>query len=315
MEKTYEKIFDSVKKFNSSPETKDTLKIKRDLILADHSSFRIGGPADIALFPENENALIFCLDLLTQSGVEFYVIGNASNVLFDDGGVRGAVVFTEKMNDVMVEYDHIYAECGAPITKVSRAALEHSLSGLEFAYGIPGSIGGAVYMNAGAYGGQISDVVCESRCYDINEKRVRTVVGDEHGFGYRKSVYAEQDGLVILSAKMKLSLRDKKEIKAKMDENLRARREKQPLEYPSAGSTFKRHPGYYTGKIIEESGLKGFSVGGASVSEKHAGFVINRVGATSADVKAVIKAIREKIYENYGIELECEIRFIGGDPL
>ncbi len=311
MEKTYRKIYDLVTEYNSSPETKGTLKIQTDLKLAEHSSFKIGGNADIAFYPKNERAMIFCLDLLKDNDIPAYVIGNGSNVLFADEGIRGAVVFTTEMDLVKIEDTKIYAECGAGITKISRAALEYSLSGLEFACGIPGSLGGAVYMNAGAYGGQMSDVVVESRYYDLKAKEIKTLAGDAHNFGYRESAYVEDPDKIIISATMQLKPSDHDAVKSVMDKNLAARREKQPLEFPSAGSTFKRYPGYYTGKLIEEAGLKGYSVGGAEVSEKHAGFIINRGGASASDVKTLISDIQRIIHEKHGIMLECEVRFIG----
>lgn len=310
MDQIYENVYDSIKKYDSSPETKGTLKIETDLLLADYSSFKIGGRADIALFPKNSDAMIFCLETLKDFGVKTYVIGNGSNVLFSDEGLRGAVVFTTEMASVRFDGTKIYAECGAGITKISRMALEHSLSGLEFACGIPGSLGGAVYMNAGAYGGQMSDVVVESTYYDMNSRTVKKCIGDEHSFDYRKSVYMGCEDKVLLCATMQLSLGIPGDIKSVMDANLRARREKQPLEFPSAGSAFKRYPGYYTGKLIEEAGLKGYSVGGAQVSEKHAGFIINRGSATANDVKALISHIKNTIYQKHGIMLECEVRFI-----
>ena len=315
MKIVYENLLNLINEYNSSPETFDKIGYGTEVLLSEYSSFKIGGPCDVALFPKNERAMIFCLDILSSLELDFYVIGNGSNVLFDDEGIRGAVVFTTKMDSISVEDEKICAECGAGITRISRIALAHSLTGLEFACGIPGSLGGAVYMNAGAYGGEMSNVVVESRCYDIKTKTVKTISGDEHLFGYRESVYLKNPDLFVLKATMKLEKAEYDEIKAVMDKNLSARREKQPLEYPSAGSTFKRYPGYFTGKLIEEAGLKGYAVGGASVSEKHAGFVINHASATSADVKKLISDIKQKIYEKNGIMLECEVRFIGGGKI
>ena len=307
----YESVVSSIEYFCSSPESRGMLTYKVGISLAEYSSFKIGGRADLALFPKCESALIYCVDLLNKNAVPFYVIGNGSNVLFSDSGIRGAVIFTTDMNTFSVDGNFIYAECGVGITKLSRVALDNSLSGLEFACGIPGSLGGAVYMNAGAYGGQMSDVVLESTYYDPRTKTVNTISSDAHKYGYRESIYITNPNYVILSAKMKLSFADKANIKALMEENLRARREKQPLEYPSAGSVFKRYPGYYTGKIIEEAGLKGYSVGGAQISSKHAGFIVNIGGATAADVKELIEHIKKTIYNIHRIELECEVRFIG----
>jgi len=204
MEHIYEKLKDLINEYNSSPETKDSIEYRTNATLAEYSSFKIGGPCDIALFPKNERAAIFLLDNLASKGIEFYVIGNGSNVLFDDEGIRGAVIFTTEMKEISVTSNTIFAECGAGITKISRVALEHSLTGLEFACGIPGSLGGAVYMNAGAYGGEMSDVVIESRYYDVKKKEIITVRGEEHGYGYRKSIYIGNGDMVILSAKLEL---------------------------------------------------------------------------------------------------------------
>ena len=311
MKNLYGRVITALGDFNSSPETFETVGVFTDLKLSEYSSFKIGGAADLALFPKNEAALIFCVNLLCENGILFHVIGNGSNVLFADEGVRGSVIFTSEMNDIEVSENMIVAECGAGITKISRIALENSLTGLEFACGIPGSLGGAVYMNAGAYGGQMSDVVVESTYFDPRSKKIYTISADEHRYGYRESIYIDNPDYIILSAKLRLSGADKNDIKAKMDENLRARRDKRPLEYPSAGSVFKRYPGYFTGKIIEEAGLKGYTVGGAQVSCKHAGFIINIGGATSNDVKALIDHIKKTIYSIHGIDLECEVRFIG----
>jgi UDP-N-acetylmuramate dehydrogenase len=185
-----------------------------------------------------------------------------------------------------------------------------SLTGLEFAYGIPGSVGGAVFMNAGAYDGEIKNVVTKTYYYDVKNDTFGEFTGDENKFGYRESVYQEKDGLVILGARFELEKGDGEKILEKMQGFMRARSEKQPLEYPSAGSTFKRAPGYFTAKLIDDAGLKGYSVGGAQVSENHAGFVINRGGATSEDVRTLVKHIQESVYKNSGVEIECEIKII-----
>lgn len=292
------------------------IEIKINEPLSKHSSFRIGGGAKYALFPRDREELIFAINTCINRGEKYLIVGNASNLLFDDKGFDGVAIFTAKMT--ATEYIHkndgvyIKAECGKSLTELaSEAGKKHSLQGLEFAYGIPGTVGGAVYMNAGAYGGQMSDVVLETEAYDVKAQKIVTLKGDEHKFSYRHSLFAEEKELVVLSTTMKLSQGDAEEIFAKMTKNMTSRKEKQPLELPNAGSTFKR-PGenIFVGKLIEEAGLKGYSIGGAQISEKHAGFTVNKGGATSDDVRAVIEHTKAVILEKYGVMLESEIIYI-----
>jgi len=292
------------------------IEIKINEPLSKHSSFRIGGGAKYALFPKNREELIFAVNTCIQRHKKFLIVGNASNLLFDDNGFDGVVIFTTKMDNT--EYIHkndgvyIKAECGKSLTELaSEVGKKHSLQGLEFAYGIPGTVGGAVYMNAGAYGGQMSDVVVETEAYDFKAQRVVTVTGEEHKFSYRHSLFGETPRLIVLSTTVKLSLGDAEEIFAKMYKTMTSRKEKQPLELPNAGSTFKR-PGenIFVGKLIEDAGLKGYSVGGAQISEKHAGFTVNRGGATSSDVRSVIEHTKAVVLEKYGVSLETEIIYI-----
>ena len=293
-----------------------TLEVLENEPLSKHSSFKIGGAARYAILPKNREQLISALNTVRSGGIKFMVVGNGSNLLFDDGGFDGAIIFTKGMNAVEYIYSAsgtlIRVECGKSLTELaSEAGKKHCLTGLEFAYGIPGTLGGAVYMNAGAYGGQMSDVVIETEYFDPASDEIKTVIGDEHGFSYRHSIFAEHPEYVILSSKLELKVGDAEEIFALMSKNMLARKEKQPLEYPSAGSTFKRPGGnLFAGKLIEDSGLKGYTVGGAQVSEKHAGFTVNRGGATSADVLAVIEHTRKTVFEKFGVELECEIIYI-----
>ena len=292
------------------------VEIKINEPLSKHSSFRIGGGAKYALFPKGREELVFAVNTCIQRNQKYLIVGNASNLLFDDKGFDGVVIFTTKMT--ATEYIHknnevyIKAECGKSLTELaSEAGKKHSLAGLEFAYGIPGTVGGAVYMNAGAYGGQMSDVVIETEAYDVKAQKIITVKGDEHKFSYRHSAFAESPELIVLSTTMKLASGDAEEIFSKMNKNMTSRKEKQPLELPNAGSTFKR-PGenIFVGKLIEEAGLKGYSVGGAQISEKHAGFTVNKGGATSADVLSVIAHTKAVIDEKYGVKLESEIIYI-----
>jgi len=278
--------------------------------LSEHSSFRIGGPVKLAVFPRSIEALVDIAKRLSGSGIKYEVIGRGSNILFYDSGYDGTLVFTKKICGIeRVGECMLKAYCGTPLGELSAAARDASLTGLEFAYGIPGSVGGAVYMNAGAYDGDMGSVVVETGYYDRDRREIITIKGEEHGFSYRKSCFNSMNGIVLYTV-VKLSHGDKGAIAEKMQRYMTARIEKQPLEYPSAGSVFKRYEGKYTAKMIDESGLKGFSIGGAQVSEKHAGFIINRGGATAADVKALVEHVKEVIKKNYSVELECEIRFM-----
>ncbi|MBQ7325376.1 MAG: UDP-N-acetylmuramate dehydrogenase [Clostridia bacterium] len=281
--------------------------------LAPYSSFRIGGPADFAVWPHTRSALLDVLSALRELEIRRDLFGNGSNVLFADEGYRGVVIFTTKMNRILYRDGILWADAGVSFTGLAVRALQEGLTGLEFAYGIPGSVGGAIYMNAGAYDGEISQVCVETTVYDPNHALlggIGEVTGAAQGFGYRTSVFQSAPEAVILGGKFRLKSGNPAEIKAKMDDLMARRREKQPLEYPSAGSTFKRAPGYFTAKLIHEAGLKGAMVGGAQVSEKHAGFVINKDGATARDVLTLIEQIKEQVVRQFGVEIECEVRII-----
>ena len=243
------------------------------------------------------------------------VVGNGSNLLFDDQGYDGIIIFTKKMTST--EYIHqsgktlIHVECGKSLTELANeTGKKHSLTGLEFAYGIPGTVGGAVYMNAGAYGGQMSDIVVETEYFDPSDGNIKVISGDDHNFDYRHSIFAEHPEYVILSTTIEMKTGNTEEIFAVMNKNITARREKQPLEYPNAGSTFKRPEGHFAGKLIEDSGLKGYTVGGAQISVKHAGFTVNIGGATSKDVLAVMEHTKKVVLESFGVELESEIIYV-----
>ncbi len=279
------------------------------------TTFKVGGNIDVCIVPKSEAELVFAALTAHRLGEKFTVLGRGSNTLFSDDGYNGVVILTEGLHTVKLELDDeggsLCAECGVPLTYLTAFAAKHSLSGLEFAYGIPGSCGGAVFMNAGAYGGQVSDVVESSKYLDLDSGRILTLEKKEHGFAYRRSVYSDSDGkMILLSVHMRLKYDDRVVIDQKMQANMQARKEKQPLEYPSAGSVFKRHPGFYMGQIIEESGLKGFSIGGAVVSEKHAGFIINKGDATASDIRSLISYVSDVISNKYGFTPECEIRMI-----
>ena len=294
----------------------NTLEVLENEPLSKHSSFKIGGEARYAIFPKSKDELISAIETVKRSNVKFAIVGNGSNLLFDDDGFDGAIIFTKNMSST--EYVHsasgtfIRAECGKSLTELaSETGKKHSLTGLEFAYGIPGTLGGAVYMNAGAYGGQMSDVVIETEYFDPSTNEIKVISKEEHDFSYRHSIFEDHSEYVILSTLIELKEGDAEEIFATMSKNMSARKEKQPLEYPNAGSTFKRPGGnLFAGKLIEDSGLKGYTVGGAQVSEKHAGFTINRGGATCRDVLAVIEHTKATVLEKFGVELECEVIYI-----
>ena len=287
-------------------------QVLTDESMARHTTFRIGGNADVFVLPASIEELLAVLKLTKRYSVPLTVLGNGSNVLVRDGGIRGAVVsFGKPFSYIEMEGAHIKAGAGTMLGTVSLFAANHALSGLEFAVGIPGSLGGAVFMNAGAYDGEMSQVISEVTAV-TPEGEIRRYRTKEMDFSYRHSVF-QQNGHII--CEIELTLRESKAaaIQEKMAEFTRRRMEKQPLDKPSAGSTFKRPPGFFAGTLIDEAGLKGFTVGGAQVSGKHAGFVINKGGATAADVLSLIEEIQRRIEEKNGIRLTPEIRIIGED--
>lgn len=273
-----------------------------------HTTFKIGGPARVMAFPKSEDEIALIIKKCNELSLRYIVVGNGSNLLVDDGGIDAVVISLGKdfSRVVLVDDTTIFAEAGAQLMKVCRFALENELSGLEFAYGIPGSCGGGAFMNAGAYGGELKDVVF--RCDHIDKNGEKGfLLGEDMELSYRHSAYYD-NGCVITGVYFKLKKADKQEIKAKMDDFMLRRKTKQPLEYPSAGSTFKRPEGYFAGALIEECGLKGCSVGGAQVSTKHAGFVINTGLATCNDVLSLCKKVSDTVKVEKGVELEMEIR-------
>ncbi len=281
-----------------------------DVVLKDYTSFKIGGVADIMVFPDEVSKLSKIAAYTAENCVPVFVIGKGSNLLVSDKGVKGVVINICKLDSIkLVDETTIVCQSGISLSRLCRFALENSLTGLEFAFGIPGTAGGAAYMNAGAYGGEMKDVLvsCE---HILPGGEIGAFSGDELKLGYRHSAYSDSD-LLITSLTLKLQKGVAQEIKSKMDELMSKRRDKQPLEYPSAGSTFKRPEGYFAGALIEQCGLKGFSIGGAQVSEKHAGFVINKGGATAADVLGVINHCRDTVFNETGVTLEPEVKIIG----
>ncbi len=276
--------------------------------VASYSSFKVGGKVRIALFPDTKEKLIALLDSLRAGDYRYEIIGNASNILFAFDHFDGVFVFTGGVAAIEVDKEKTYADCGVSLIALSRAAADSSLSGLEFAYGIPGLVGGSVYMNAGAYGSQISDVLEYSDAFDMSSGEIKRIC--DHAFSYRDSIYMQNKNLVCLGARFVLKKGDEEKIRALMAENMASRREKQPIEYPSAGSYFKRPEGNFAGKLIEDCGLKGKRIGGAEVSSKHAGFIINRGGATFGDILELEEKIKESVMKRFGVELEREVRLI-----
>lgn len=275
--------------------------------MSEHTTFKIGGPAKYFAEPKNKEEIKALVGLAKANSVDALVLGRGSNVLAADSGIDALVIHLgDAFSDVTVNGNVITALSGAPLSKIARAAMTSSLSGFSFAAGIPGSLGGAVYMNAGAYGGEMKDVVVKSFALDdeLNEKEIT-----EHCFGYRQSIYRE-NGNIILGAQIKLCPGNSDEIREEMLSLAQKRRDKQPVDMPSAGSVFKRPEGHFAGALIEGAGLKGLRVGGAEVSEKHAGFIVNSANATADDVKGLIALIQEKVYEKYSVRLETEIKFI-----
>lgn len=282
------------------------------IAMSNYTSMQVGGIASVVASVRNAEELITAIREAKNHYIKYVVIGNGSNVIFSDKGFDGLVILTGGMNNFSIDGNIIKADCGASVSRVAVAAQKAGLSGLEFAYGIPGTVGGGVFMNAGAYGGNMSDVVISSICYDTRSDCIRKFDMDEHQFMYRESIYSKNPHYIILAVMMELVPGAMNDIISKMNQNVRSRKEKQPLEFPSAGSVFKRPIGYYAGELIENCGLKGYRIGGAEVSEKHAGFIINRGDATASDVMNLVEHIRKTVFDSYGIELDCEIRYIEG---
>lgn len=285
--------------------------ISVDEPMSRHTTFRIGGPADVMVEPPDTQRLAAVLKLIKRFDIPYFVMGNGSNLLVGDKGIRGVVI---KIGTGMSECDtdgtRITAQSGIKLSRLAGTALKNGLCGLEFASGIPGTLGGAVFMNAGAYGGEIKDVISCVRYVSSKDCEVHTLTVQECAFGYRKSAFSAGDK-IITDAVLELKNGDMDGIKAKMAELAAKRAEKQPIEKPSAGSTFKRPEGYFAGTLIQDAGLKGLSVGGAEVSQKHAGFVINKGGATAADVRELIETVQERVMAKFGVHLEPEVKFVG----
>lgn len=275
-----------------------------------HTTFRVGGEAECMAVVETQDELSQLVSYLGRIEQEYFVLGNGSNLLVGDKGYRGIVVkLGLRLSAVRVEQDHIAAGAGALLSQVAFAARDAGLSGMEFAAGIPGSIGGGIVMNAGAYGGEMKQIVKMVRVMD-KEGEILTLDNDTMEFGYRTSIIRNRP-FIVLGVVLKLTPGNRDEISAKMEELMKQRKSKQPLEYPSAGSTFKRPEGYYAGKLIMDAGLRGYRIGGAQVSEKHCGFVINSGGASAADIREVIEEVQERVRDRFHVRLEPEVIFLG----
>lgn len=289
----------------------DKKDIEIDALMKNHTSFKVGGPVDILVNPEKFQQIIDLIKICKENNVPYFIIGNGTNLLVKDGGIRGAVIKLCKLDEIRLQDERIIAKCGATLRDVSDFALENNLTGFEFACGIPGSIGGAVAMNAGAYNGEISHVIESAKVID-SDGNIRILNKDELELGYRTSSVLK-NRYTVLEVNLKLEKGEHQKIKDRMEELEKKRTEKQPLEHPSAGSTFKRPEGYFAAKLIEDSGLKGMRIGDAEVSEKHSGFIINKGNATAKDILDLIKLVQDKVKEKFNLDLYTEVRIIGED--
>ena len=288
----------------------DKERVLVDEPMKQHTTFRVGGNADYFVMPQNAEEVKNIVALCKEADMPYYILGNGSNLLVGDKGYRGVIIqIYKEMNHIRIEDDKVFAQAGALLSRVGTATLEAELTGFEFAAGIPGTVGGAVVMNAGAYGGEMKDIIASATVL-TQDGDIITINKEDLELGYRTSVIAKK-GYVVLEAEYQLQKGDKEAIRARMDELKVQRVTKQPLEYPSAGSTFKRPEGYFAGKLIQDAGLRGFQVGGAEVSEKHCGFVINKDQATAADIQELMRQVSDKVMQEFGVKLEPEVKTLG----
>lgn len=275
-----------------------------------HTTFRVGGPADFFVTPEGEDQVRGAVSAFRNAGVPFYIVGNGSNLLVGDQGYRGGIIqIFKKMDQISARGPVLHIQAGALLSKIASEAQSKGLTGFEFASGIPGTLGGAVMMNAGAYGGEMKQVLTGAKVLKASGE-IEEVPVEAMELGYRSSIFSKNED-IILSADIKLEAGNPEQIQRRMEELKERRTSKQPLEYPSAGSTFKRPEGYFAGKLIEDAGLRGFRVGGAQVSEKHCGFVINKDHATAKDILSLMEQVADKVYGKFGVRLEPEVKRIG----
>lgn len=289
----------------------EKIELLKNEPLSKYTFTETGGPADLVAFPKNTDEVRELLSMAKRDDLPITVLGNASNLIIKDGGIRGLVIILTEMNEITSHDDLVIAQAGARYIDTTIVAEQHGLTGMEFAAGIPGSIGGAVFMNAGAYGGETAEVI-ESVTVLTPENEIKTLSNSELDFGYRHSAVQDQND-IVLEATFKLSTGDKDEIQAEMDRLNELRESKQPLDLPSCGSVFKRPEGYFAGKLIHDAGLQGYQSGGAQVSKKHAGFIVNIDNATATDYLNVIKHVQETVYAKNKVHLETEVRIIGQD--
>lgn len=288
-------------------------KIKYNEKMSKYTTMKVGGPCDCIVFPDEISKIKEVIDFCKNENITFFVIGNGSNLLVKDEGIHGVVIkLGHRFGKIEIDGEYILAYAGATMPALSQLAKKNSLKGLEFACGIPGTIGGGVKMNAGAYGSQISDILYEVTYMDEKEE-IKTIKNKECSFGYRKSIFTINPNYVILSAKFKLEKGNIDEIENKMRENSLARKTKQPLEYPNFGSVFKRPEGYFVGKLVDDAGLRGYKIGGAQVSTKHTGFIVNVDNATCKDVLDLIGYVQTTVYNKFNVKLTPEVIIIGGD--
>lgn len=278
--------------------------------MSKHTSFKIGGPADILVTPVTARQIQSIIDISKSEKTPIFIMGNGSNLIVREKGIRGITVkLFENFGGCEVEGCTLKAQAGILLSRLSQIALQNGLAGLEFASGIPGTLGGAIAMNAGAYGGEMKDVVVKTEYIDKNGD-IKSLEGEMHCFGYRTSFIQKEEG-IVLSSELKLKSGDKNEIKAQMDELCKKRNDKQPLKMPSAGSVFKRPEGYFAGKLIEDCGLRGYGIGGAEVSNMHCGFIVNKGNASAGDVIELIEFIKNTVKEKFGVDLQTEVKIIG----
>ena len=289
---------------------KERITAQQNISLKNLCSFHIGGNARMVVTPDTTESLCRAVTLAVELGLRFVIIGNGSNILFADEGFDGVIIHTSHLKKMRVIGSKIFAECGVSLTKLSHVAQENSLSGFEFAHGIPGNCGGAIYMNAGAFGHELCEVIDSCTYFDARNNRIVTLEASQIHFSYRHSDFMEKPHRIILSASFRLQPGDMVEISKQMSANMQARKERQPLGFPNAGSIFKRPAEAPAGKLIDDCGLKGVRVGDAEISTKHAGFIINRGNATAHDVLTLIQYIQTTVYETYQVQLEPEVRYI-----
>ena len=288
----------------------DKERVLLDEPMKQHTTFRVGGNADYFVMPRSAEEVKNIVALCKEADMPYYILGNGSNLLVGDKGYRGVIIqIYKEMNHIRIDGDKVIAQAGALLSRVGTATLEAELTGFEFAAGIPGTVGGAVVMNAGAYGGEMKDIIASATVL-TQDGDIITINKEDLELGYRTSVIAKK-GYVVLEAEYQLQKGAKEAIRARVDELKVQRVTKQPLEYPSAGSTFKRPEGYFAGKLIQDAGLRGFQVGGAEVSEKHCGFVINKDQATAADIQELMRQVSDKVMQEFGVKLEPEVKTLG----